>query len=95
MKDVVLKEIRKNEKKGEKLFTKKESKVTIRKNYNPLKVNYKIYKRGSGLYNMKDIILKETIFINEESYQQIKKKMCKKDDYFSEKELEEISVILA
>lgn len=95
MKDVVLKEIRKNEKKGEKVFTKKKAKDIIIRNYNPFGVDYKFYKRGSGLYNMKDIILKETIFINEESYQQIKKKMCKKDDYFSEKELEEISVILA
>ncbi len=44
---------------------------------------------------MKNEELKETIFIDEESYQQIKKNMCKKDDYFTEKEFEKISVILA
>lgn len=42
--------------------------------------------------NYKSLI---TLFIDEENYQQAKKKMCKEDDYFSEKELEEISVILA
>ena len=54
-KDVVSNKTKKN-KKEEKLFTKKESKVTIRKNYNPLKVNYKIYERGSGLC-MENIVL--------------------------------------
>ena len=39
----------------EKLFTKKESNDIIRKDYNPLKVNGKIYKKGSGLL-MKDNI---------------------------------------
>lgn len=34
---------------------------------------------------MKDVILDEVI--NEEIYQQFKKEICKKDDYFSEKEL--------
>ncbi len=54
MKDVVLKD----EKEEEKLFTKNKNKITIKKNYNPFEVNYKIYKRGSGLY-MEDNILKE------------------------------------
>lgn len=48
---------------------------------------------------MKDIVLdearKEIAFIDENTYQQIKKDMCKNDDYFSEKEFEKISVILA
>ncbi len=45
---------------------------------------------------MKDVVLDEEkrIFIDEETYQQIKKDMCKKDDYFSEKEFEKIDVIL-
>lgn len=53
--------IKKNNKKcRKKLFTKKEVKDIINKNYNPLKVNYKlIYKRGSGLYNMKNVVLEE------------------------------------
>lgn len=38
------------EKIKEKLFTKKEVSNTIRKNYNPLKVNCEICKRGSRLY---------------------------------------------
>lgn len=48
---------------------------------------------------MKDVVLdevkKEEIFIDEETYQQIRKDMCKNDDYFTEKEFEKISVILA
>lgn len=76
------------------IFTKSISNSTIKKNYNPLKVNCKIIYGRDGLY-MNDIKLKETIFIDEESYQQIKKDMCKKDDYFTKKELEKISVILA
>lgn len=47
----------------------------------------------------KDVVLdevkKKIIFIDENTYQQIKKDMCKNDDYFSEKEFEKISVILA
>lgn len=42
-----------------KLFTKKEEKYTIGKDYNPLKVNYEIYGKGSGLFNMEKEILKE------------------------------------
>lgn len=37
---------------------------------------------------------KEGIFIDEETYQQIKKNMCKKEDYFTEKEFEKIDVKL-
>ncbi len=43
---------------------------------------------------MKDVVLEETIFIDEKTYQQIKKNMCKKDDYFTEKEFKKIDVIL-
>ena len=46
----------KNVKKG---FTKGESNIIIKKDYNPLEVNYKIYKRGSGLFMMKNKELKE------------------------------------
>lgn len=57
MKKVVVKRIKKSKRK---LFTKKKGKDIINRNYNPLKVNCKIYKRGSGLYNnMEDKILKE------------------------------------
>ena len=35
-----------------KVFTKEKSRGTIKEDYNPLKVNYEIYRRGSGL-NMK------------------------------------------
>lgn len=83
------------EKSVEKVFTKKKEKDIINKNCNPFEVNCKIYKRRDGMYRMENIILKETIFIEEEDYQQIKKKMSKKDDYFTEKEFEKISVILA
>ena len=54
MKHVLLNEL----KKEEKVFKKSKKKGTIKKNYNPFEVNYKIYKRGSGLY-MKGNILKE------------------------------------
>lgn len=57
-KDVVLNKTKKS-KKEEKLFTKKKSNDTIEEDYNPLKVNYKIYERGSGSYSMKNEILKE------------------------------------
>lgn len=39
-----------NEKNAKNVFTKKESNDIIKKDYNPLKVNYKIYERGSGLF---------------------------------------------
>lgn len=93
MRDVVSKELKENERK---VFTKKRENSKINKNYTPFKVNRElIYKRRGGLYNMKNGVLEETIFINEEIYQQIKKNMRKKDDYFTEKELENFSVILA
>lgn len=92
MKNVVLEKVRKYK---QKVFTKKKVSNTISKNHNPFRVDCKIYKRRDGLSKMENKILKETIFIDEESYQQIKKNMCKKDDYFTEKEFEKISVILA
>lgn len=33
-----------------------------------------------------------SLFIDEESYQQIKKIMCKKDDYFTKKEIENFNM---
>lgn len=53
------KEIRNVKKYGEKVFTKERRNSRIKKNYNPLKVNYKIYKRGSGLLSMKSVVLKK------------------------------------
>lgn len=41
------------------IFTKSISNSTIKKNYNPLKVNCKIYKRRDGLCSMKNNELKE------------------------------------
>lgn len=38
--------------------------------------------------------MNNVIFIDEESYQQIKKKLRKEDDYFTEKEFENFDVIL-
>lgn len=40
------------------VFTKKESNDIIKKDYNPLKVNKKIYERGSGLF-MENEVLEE------------------------------------
>lgn len=58
-KDLLLKETKEYEKNRQKLFTKKKTNNTIRKNYNPLKVNYKkVYKRGSRLC-MENETLKE------------------------------------
>lgn len=37
--------------------------------------------------------VKKVVFIEEKTYQQIKKKMGKTSDYFSEKELKKIGVI--
>ncbi|MCI8410892.1 MAG: hypothetical protein HFJ40_00245 [Clostridia bacterium] len=51
------KETKKVEKVGKKLFTKKGENDTIRKEYSPLKVNYRlIYKRRDGLYMDKEIL---------------------------------------
>ena len=38
--------------------------------------------------------MNDVIFIDEESYQQIKKKLGKEDDYFTKKEFENFDVIL-
>lgn len=47
-----------------KIFTKERRNSRIKKNYNPLKVNYKIYKRGSGLYMEKERISKKKKFVD-------------------------------
>ena len=36
---------------------------------------------------MRDVVLNEIIYINEESYQQIKKELSKIDDYYNMKEI--------
>lgn len=61
MKNQVLKSDKKFTKVSEKLFTKKKENDTIRKDYNPLKVNYKIYRRGSGLYMESEILFNELL----------------------------------
>jgi len=69
-----------------KVITNNKCDNIIKKDYKPLKVNCKIYEReGLFMKETKDVILDEVI--NEEIYQQFKKEICKKDDYFSEKEL--------
>lgn len=78
-----------------KVFTKEKSNDIIKKNYNPFGVNCKIYKRRDGLCIMKNIESKETKFVDEETYQQVKKNMGKSDDYFTQEELKKIGVILA
>lgn len=93
MKNVVLKNSRKFQKVSEKVFTDRERNSKIRKD-NPLKVNCKNYRRGSGLYKMKEIVLDKTMFISEEKYQKIKKEMSKESDYFSRKGTKKIDVIL-
>ena len=40
---------------------------------------------------MRDVVVDEIIYIDEESYQQTKKEMCKSDDYFSGNEVEKLS----
>ncbi len=47
MKDLVSEELKENE---GKVFTKKETKDIIKKDYNPFEVNSKIYKRRSELF---------------------------------------------
>ena len=46
---IIMKEAKLKKESG-KIFTKTRRNSRIKKNYNPLKVNYKIYKRGSELY---------------------------------------------
>lgn len=36
-------------------------------------------------------VKKEQIYIDEESYQHIKEKLCKKDDYFTLEEIEKLA----
>jgi hypothetical protein len=43
---------------------------------------------------MEDVKMNDVVFIDEESYQQIKEKLGKEDDYFTEKEFENFDVIL-
>lgn len=40
---------------------------------------------------MREVVVDEIIYIDEESYQQLKKVMCKSDDYFK---LDEICVLI-
>lgn len=40
---------------------------------------------------MRDVVVDEIIYIDEEIYQQFKKEMCKSDDYFSCNEAEKLS----
>jgi hypothetical protein len=54
----------------------------------------RIKKKGLYVMKTKDVVLDEIIFIEEERYQQIKKILCKSNDYFTENELEKIDVIL-
>lgn len=37
---------------------------------------------------MEDVVLDEVIYIEEKSYQQIKNELCKNEDYFYTKEIE-------
>lgn len=53
MKNVELKTKKDENLKG-KVFTKNDVKGIIKKNYNPLKVNEKIYEKGSELLSMED-----------------------------------------
>lgn len=97
MKNEILTNTKKFAKVSQKVFTKKKQNDTIRKSHIPLKVNYKIYKRRDGLYMKNEELNKTRIvdFIDEKSYQHIKKNMGKNSDYFTQKELEKIGVILA
>lgn len=45
-----------NKKNAKNVFTKKESNDIIKKDYNPLKVNKKIYERGSGLLMKNEVL---------------------------------------
>lgn len=77
-------EVEKNERK---VFTEKKGNSRIRKNYNPLKVNCKIYRRRDGLYKMKKVKLNEAKKEISSKYG-IKEKVvailfekCKKENY--------------
>lgn len=57
MKNVVLISTKKFKKVSEKVFTDRERNSKIKKDYSPLKVNYRlIYKRRDGLYMDKEIL---------------------------------------
>ena len=49
---------------------------------------YIIFERRGSMDVVKDEVIKELNYIDEKKYQQFKKKMGKKGDYFSFKELE-------
>ena len=71
---------------SKKVFTKKKIKDIIKKDYNPFKVDYKIiYKRGSRLYNMEDIVLEEKNKLNLKTF--VNERIVKNANLFSEKEL--------
>ena len=40
---------------------------------------------------MREVVVNEIIYIDEISYQQLKKDMCKNDDYFTCNEVEKLS----
>lgn len=62
MKDVVLKVLKEN---GKNVFTKKKGSSKIKKNCNPLKVNYRlIYKRRDGLHMEKGILKEIKAILN-------------------------------
>lgn len=84
MKDLILEEKRKVKNRG-KVFTNNKINNIIRKNYNPLKVNYKIYKRGSELYKMEDIILERKNELNLKAF--VNERIIKNAILFSEEEL--------
>lgn len=63
--------LKKQEEIKEKVFTNKKSNNIIKTIYNPLKVNCKIYKRGSGLF-MKD----ERIKLRKRKFIKLLSKIC-------------------
>lgn len=75
-----------------KLFTKEEKKDRIKENYTSLDYVKSPLTKKEWI-EMEGIILEKIKFIEEDKYQQIKKDMKKNNDYFSQKELEQISVI--
>lgn len=79
-----------------KVFTNRRINSIISKNYNPFEVNFKICNRREDDSLMKkNEVPNVTMFVDEKTYQQIKKQMSKTEDYFTEKDFEKISVILA
>lgn len=76
---------RKVEKCSKKLFTKKNTKGIIKKNYNPSEVNWKIYKRKGEKYIMEDKILESKCKLNLRKLAH--ERIIKNANVFSEKEL--------